>query len=30
VIKELLNLCEKTEGKGNKAMVATDIMYVTS
>jgi exportin-1 len=30
VIKELLNLCEKTEGKGNKAQVATDIMYVTS
>lgn len=30
VIKELLNLCEKTDGKGNKAQVATDIMYVTS
>lgn len=30
VIKELLNLCEKTEGKSNKAQVATDIMYVTS
>ena len=28
-IKELLNLCEKTEGKGNKAQVATDIMYIT-
>jgi exportin-1 len=28
-IKELLNLCEKTQGKGNKAQVATDIMYVT-
>jgi len=28
VIKELLNLCEKTTGKSNKALVAADIMYV--
>jgi exportin-1 len=28
VIKELLNLCEKTLGKSNKALVAADIMYV--
>ena len=28
VIKELLNLCEKTPGKSNKALVAADIMYV--
>jgi exportin-1 len=28
VIKELLNLCEKTAGKSNKALVAADIMYV--
>jgi len=28
VIKELLNLCEKTSGKSNKALVAADIMYV--
>ena len=28
VIKELLNLCEETQGKNNKAHVATDIMYV--
>lgn len=28
VIKELLNLCENTPGKSNKAQVATDIMYV--
>lgn len=28
VIKELLNLCEDTSGKGNKAQIATDIMYV--
>ncbi len=28
VIKELLNLCEKTSGKNNKALVAADIMYV--
>jgi exportin-1 len=28
VIKELLNLCEKTSGKSNKALVASDIMYV--
>jgi exportin-1 len=28
VIKELLNLCEKTTGKNNKALVAADIMYV--
>ena len=28
VIKELLNLCENTSGKHNKAQVATDIMYV--
>jgi exportin-1 len=28
VIKELLNLCERTHGKSNKALVAADIMYV--
>lgn len=28
VVKELLNLCEKTAGKNNKALVASDIMYV--
>jgi exportin-1 len=28
VIKELLNLCEKTHGKDNKAIVASNIMYV--
>lgn len=28
VVKELLNLCEKTQGKSNKALVAADIMYV--
>ena len=28
VVKELLNLCEKTQGKSNKALVASDIMYV--
>jgi len=28
IIKELLNLCEDTNGKKNKAFVATDIMYV--
>jgi exportin-1 len=28
VIKELLNLCEKTTGKDKKALVAADIMYV--
>lgn len=28
IIKELLNLCEDTSGKSNKAFVATDIMYV--
>jgi exportin-1 len=28
VVKELLNLCEKTLGKNNKALVASDIMYV--
>jgi exportin-1 len=28
VIKELLNLCEKTTGKSSKALVAADIMYV--
>ena len=28
VIKELLNLCEKTSGKSNKALVAANIMYV--
>jgi exportin-1 len=30
VIKELLNLTEKTSGKSNKAQVATNIMYVVS
>lgn len=28
VVKELLNLCEKTQGKTHKALVAADIMYV--
>jgi len=28
VVKELLNLCEKTNGKSNKAHIASDIMYV--
>ena len=28
VVKELLNLCEKTQGKSNKAIIAADIMYV--
>jgi exportin-1 len=28
VIKELLNLYKKTQGKSNKALVAADIMYV--
>jgi exportin-1 len=28
VVKELLNLCEKTSGKTNKALVAANIMYV--
>jgi len=28
VVKELLNLCEKKNGKSNKALVAADIMYV--
>ena len=28
VIKELLNLCEKSKGKSNKALIATDIMYI--
>lgn len=28
VVKELLNLCEKTQGKSNKAHIASDIMYV--
>ena len=28
VIKELLNLCEKSQTKSNKAQIATDIMYV--
>jgi exportin-1 len=27
VIKELLNLVEKTSGKSNKALIAADIMY---
>lgn len=30
VIKELLNLTERTQGKNNKAQVATNIMYVVS
>lgn len=30
VIKELLNLTERTQGKTNKAQVATNIMYVVS
>ena len=30
VIKELLNLTEKTHGKSNKAQVASNIMYVVS
>jgi len=28
VIKELLNLCEKSKGKSSKALIATDIMYI--
>lgn len=28
VIKELLNLCEHSKGKSNKALIATDIMYI--
>ena len=28
IIKELLNLCEKKKGKDNKAVVASNIMYV--
>jgi exportin-1 len=28
VIKELLNLCEFSKGKSNKALIASDIMYV--
>ena len=28
IVKELLNLCEKTSGKNNKAHIASDIMYV--
>jgi exportin-1 len=28
VVKELLTLCEKAQGKSNKAIVAADIMYV--
>ena len=28
VVKELLTLCEKSQGKSNKAVVASDIMYV--
>lgn len=28
VIKELLNLCEYSKGKSNKALIATDIMYI--
>ena len=28
VVKELLNLCEKKTGKANKALVASNIMYV--
>ena len=28
VVKELLKLCEKTQGKSNKAIIASDIMYV--
>jgi len=28
VVKELLTLCEKKQGKNNKALVASDIMYV--
>jgi exportin-1 len=28
IIKELLNLVEKTSGKSNKALIAADIMYV--
>lgn len=28
VVKELLNLCEKKTGKSNKALVASNIMYV--
>merc|ERR1711871_1865083 len=28
VIKELLNLCEDTRGKDNKAVIASNLMYV--
>lgn len=28
VVKELLTLCEKAQGKSKKAIVASDIMYV--
>lgn len=28
VIRDLLNLCEKTRGKDNKAVIASNIMYV--
>lgn len=28
VIKNLLDLCENTKGKGNKAVIASNIMYV--
>ena len=28
IIKELLNLVEKVNGKSNKALIAADIMYV--
>lgn len=28
VIKELLKLCDETSGKDNKAVIASDIMYV--
>lgn len=30
VIRDLLNLCEITRGKDNKAVIAADIMYVRS
>lgn len=28
VIRDLLNLCEITKGKDNKAVIASNIMYV--
>jgi hypothetical protein len=30
VIRDLLNLCEITKGKDNKAVIASNIMYVST